>query len=73
MKYSFNFIYSANGTLKSTSNTDNSDFSVEIKENDNITELTVKPNTEIQFTKFAMKIPYRFNSAQRIFTNGYQS
>ena len=37
MKYSFNFIYSANGTLKSTDNTDNSDFSVEIKENDNIT------------------------------------
>lgn len=73
MKYSFNFIYSANGTLKSTSNTDNSDFSVEIKENDNIIEFTVKPNTKIQFTKFAMKIPYRFNSAQRIFTNGYQS
>lgn len=73
MEYSFNFIYNANGALKSTSNTENSDFSVEIKNNKNITELTVKPNTEIQFIKFEMTMPYRFNSSQRIFTNGYQS
>ncbi len=73
MNYSFSFIYKADGEVKKTDITDNDDFSVETEIKDKLTTLTLKPKREIEFIKFEMTIPFRFNSSQRIFTNGYQS
>lgn len=73
MKYNFNFIYRTNNIIKEANSIDNDDFSIVIEQNEKITDLTVKPKNRIEFIKFEMKIPFRFNSFQRIFTNGYQS
>lgn len=73
MNYSFSFIYKADGKVKKTDLTDTPDFSVQIKNENKLTTLTLKPKREIEFIKFEMSMPFKFNSSQRIFTNGYQS
>ncbi|MCH5320732.1 MAG: alpha-galactosidase [Eubacterium sp.] len=73
MNYSFNFIYKADGEVKKTNSTDNDDFSVVAEISDKLTTLTLQPKREVEFVKFEMTMPFKFNSAQRIFTNGYQS
>lgn len=73
MNYKFNFLYKVNDTLKKSCELDNADFSVEVENNNKTIALTVKPKSPIQFVKLEMAIPFRFNSSQRIFTNGYQS
>lgn len=73
MKHCFNFVYKVNAEVKRTSKPDNDDFAVEMNNENQSVTLTVKPKTKVEFLKFEMKIPFRFNSAQRIFTNGYQS
>ena len=73
MNYSFNFIYKADGEIKKTNSTDNDDFSVVAEISDKLTTLTLQPKREVEFVKFEMTMPFKFNSAQRIFTNGYQS
>ncbi|MGN1201902.1 MAG: glycoside hydrolase family 36 protein [Eubacterium sp.] len=73
MEYTFNFIYKVNGIAKSSTSLDNADLSVEINSSDKLINLTVKPKSEIEFIGFEMTMPYKFNSSQRIFTNGYQS
>lgn len=73
MNYSFNFIYKADAEIKKTTSADNDDFSVAAEISDKLTTLTLKPKREVEFIKFEMTEPVKFNSAQRIFTNGYQS
>ena len=73
MNYSFNLIYKADGKINKTNKPDNADFMIDIEESERLLSLTVKPNKEIEFIKFEMTTAYKFNNAQRIFTNGYQS
>lgn len=73
MNYGFSFIYKAGGEVKKTDLPDNVDFSVEAETENKLTTLTLRPKREIEFIKFEMTMPYKFNSSQRIFTNGYQS
>lgn len=73
MNYNFNFIYKVNGQLKSTGELDNADFIVMPEYTDELITLTVIPKSEIEFVKFEMAMPFKFNSAQRIFANGFQS
>lgn len=73
MNYSFSFIYKADGEVKKTDLPDNADFSVEAEIESKLITLTLKPKREIEFVKFEMTMPFKFNSSQRIFTNGYQS
>lgn len=73
MDYSFNLIYKADGKINKTNKPDNADFMIDIEESERLLSLTVKPNKKIEFIKFEMTTAYKFNNAQRIFTNGYQS
>lgn len=73
MDYKFNFIYKIDGTVKSSSALDNADFIVMPEYSDELIKLTVIPKSEIEFVKFEMAMPFKFNSSQRIFTNGFQS
>lgn len=73
MNYSFSFIYKADGEVKKTDLPDNADFSVRAEFESKLITLTLKPKREIEFVKFEMTMPFKFNSSQRIFTNGYQS
>lgn len=73
MDFTFNFIYRTDGYIKKSSSADNADFTVEISNYGEITEVTVIPKSRIEFIKFEISFPFSFNSSQRIFTNGYQS
>lgn len=73
MNFKFKFIYKKGSTVFHTSSCENNDFSVEAEIKNNKIELTVKPKNQIEFVKFEMLMPYRFNSAHRVFVNGFQS
>lgn len=73
MDYRFEFIYKVNGVQKTSNALDNADFTIVPEYSDKLITLTVVPKSEIEFVKFEMAMPFKFNSAQRIFTNGFQS
>lgn len=73
MKYAYNFIYKTDNEIKKTKAGKNDDFVINASAENGVLTLTLNPLKKIEFIKFEMVIPYAFNSAQRIFTNGYQS
>lgn len=73
MNYKFNFIYKVDDVLKASDSCDNCDFSVDVKNDGKILEMTVNPKIALEFVKFEISTPFKFNSSQKIFANGYQS
>ncbi len=73
MNYRFNIQYYADNTHKYTSELDNEDFSVDLKEDGGIITLTLNPKRPVSFSTFQMYFDNKFSPTEKLFTNGYQS
>lgn len=73
MEFSFNFKYTVNGTLKQTDKPDNPDFKFTLKEENGIITAILEPKSSVSFHKLELVSQYDYDSADRLFANGYQS
>lgn len=72
-KFSLDCAYRVNGETHFTSNCENEHFTLEVKADANTLSLSINPKVPVEFTRFAIRYPYRFSTEDRIYVNGYQS
>ncbi len=73
MDYRFNIQYETEKQSKYTTDTDNEDFTLELREEDGVLHLMLNPKRAVSFTTFQMYFPQQYDSTDKLFTNGYQS
>ena len=69
----FDIKYKADGRKYACSSASCQHFDLIYDLTDGVLNMSISPKTKVQFIKFDVKIPYKYNDGAKIFVNGYQS